>query len=144
MIRRIFGRKQRQQCLTPEVFRCRMDLICNSYSDSSEDDQNPKPVPVPKPKPKPEPDYPLPKRIKTHPTPHREAPAPVAGRYVSKRERALLGSFPPPATPEKPLPSAAKCIGNFLLTIPLLVIDSFSSCFIFFNSSSCQSSILLS
>ncbi|KAK9269086.1 hypothetical protein L1049_000854 [Liquidambar formosana] len=92
-----------------------MDLLCNAYSNTSEDDdddeeepghQNPRIPPSKRPKPtsnpnlltKPSPVF----RPNYTPNPQREAPIP--GRYISKRERALLDSVhkvpdPNPSSP---------------------------------------------
>ncbi|GLU23513.1 hypothetical protein SLE2022_395110 [Rubroshorea leprosula] len=94
-----------------------MDLLCKAYSNASDDEEEPKPQPKPVPEThrKQQSEYQnlaLPlrpsKRSKSDYPYHSVAPsnysysdlcieAPVPGRYVSKRERALLGS--PPSVP---------------------------------------------
>ncbi|KAJ6752177.1 hypothetical protein OIU85_002583 [Salix viminalis] len=73
-----------------------MDLLCNAYSNSSDEE----------PEPKFKPDYkpvipPPPKRFKPEtPSQNLRTEAPVPGRYISKRERALsaqLSQVPNPA-----------------------------------------------
>ncbi|KAH9803184.1 WD REPEATS REGION domain-containing protein [Citrus sinensis] len=96
-----------------------MDLLCNAYSNTSDDEPEPASKHEPElrsifspPSKRPRPDYPYP-QTKPHPL-HRpnqqhsglRTEASVAGRYMSKRERALLGPGIPAATDPKPDPSA--------------------------------------
>ncbi|KAH9651224.1 WD REPEATS REGION domain-containing protein [Citrus sinensis] len=96
-----------------------MDLLCNAYSNTSDDEPEPASKHEPElrsifspPSKRPRPDYPYP-QTKPHPL-HRSnqqhsglrTEASVAGRYMSKRERALLGPGIPAATDPKPDPSA--------------------------------------
>lgn len=47
---------------------------------------------------------------------------PVAGRYVSKRERALLAAAPPPSHPLLPLPAASPGIASYVASSLYLII----------------------
>ncbi|XP_030445779.2 uncharacterized protein LOC115668472 [Syzygium oleosum] len=105
-----------------------MDLLRSAYSNSS--DEEPEPAPVPAPAPSFHPPPPKRPRPESHttsiPEPSRSHPpptgAPVHGRYVSKRERALLGLGSPPTMvldPESTDPSAStsaavSCMGSLL------------------------------
>lgn len=106
-----------------------MDLLCNAYSNTSDDETEPASKHEPElrsifspPSKRPRPDYPYP-QTKPHPL-HRSnqqhsglrTEASVAGRYMSKRERALLGPGIPAATDPKPDPSAvvAAAQGNII------------------------------
>lgn len=75
-----------------------MDLLCKAYSNDSDDEPEPKPVNyhhVPfRPSKRPKPENPFP----TVDIQKRDE-APVTGRYVSKRERALSVSVPTAAEP---------------------------------------------
>ncbi|GMH05681.1 hypothetical protein Nepgr_007521 [Nepenthes gracilis] len=93
-----------------------MDLLCNAYSNASEDqdDEDP-PNRVIQPSKRQKSDssvpYPIPNPLYRpihHPNPQTEALVP--GRYISKRERALMGSNPvtedpnpPPTVPSSPV-----------------------------------------
>ena len=100
-----------------------MDLLHNAYSTASDDDDEveEKPetkhqiLPLPSAK-RPKPDNPYSTTtstsIKPHympfrpsPNPSLQAEAPVPGRYVSKRERALFGSSPTVSDPNPNPPS---------------------------------------
>ncbi|KAL5548181.1 hypothetical protein UlMin_003412 [Ulmus minor] len=81
-----------------------MDLLCNAYSNDSDDEDGPKPQPDTSKRPKLEnpvtqtsPFQPL-TRTTQNPVPPREAPVP--GRYISKRERALCSSLPSSPQPK--------------------------------------------
>ncbi|XP_065862222.1 uncharacterized protein [Euphorbia lathyris] len=75
-----------------------MDLLCNAYSNSSDEEPNPQPNQMHRPEPGTGynagvlPPY---KRAKTNSTLFLRGEAPVPGRYVSKRERALLSQASP-------------------------------------------------
>lgn len=106
-----------------------MDLLHNAYSTASDDDDEveEKPetkhqiLPLPSSKrPKPDnpystittstslkPHYYMPPRPSPNPNPNLQTEAPVPGRYVSKRERALFGSSPRVSDPNpNPNPSS--------------------------------------
>ncbi|KAG6790546.1 hypothetical protein POTOM_006702 [Populus tomentosa] len=82
-----------------------MDLLCHAYSNSSDEE--------PEPEPKLKPEYrpvipPPPKRFKPEtPSQNLRTEAPVPGRYISKRERALSAQSPrvpnPAPTPNQNL-----------------------------------------
>ncbi|XP_052207015.1 uncharacterized protein LOC127811311 [Diospyros lotus] len=87
-----------------------MDLLCNAYSNASDDDddeaQHGKPVPPPPSKrPRPATEFPhfhsegspVPRPTLA---PYPPAEALISGRYISKRERALLASCPPTSVPD--------------------------------------------
>ncbi|KAI3504453.1 hypothetical protein L1887_25930 [Cichorium endivia] len=87
-----------------------MDLLFNAYStNTDEDEENEKHAPPPFKRPKPEFTHTSsrslpavrfnhPKNIKTE--------APIAGRYISKRERALITASPQTPNPDPPSSSA--------------------------------------
>ncbi|XP_050219695.1 uncharacterized protein LOC126670079 [Mercurialis annua] len=76
-----------------------MDLLCNAYSNSSDEELEPdnRRIPLPgsqtKPNYRPEFNPPSSKRLKinSNKPPNTPNEAPIAGRYISKRERALMG-----------------------------------------------------
>ncbi|XVF77693.1 hypothetical protein PTKIN_Ptkin14bG0067400 [Pterospermum kingtungense] len=79
-----------------------MDLLCKAYSNTSDDE------PAPEPETKPVSYHHLPSRPSKRPKPENPFPAavlqkrdeaPVPGRYISKRERALSVSVPQAADP---------------------------------------------
>lgn len=75
-----------------------MDLLCHAYSNSS--DEEPEPEPESESKPEYRPEFrpfipPPPKRFKPEtPSQNFRTEAPVPGRYISKRERALSAQSP--------------------------------------------------
>ncbi|KAK6269828.1 WD40 repeat - like 10 [Theobroma cacao] len=79
-----------------------MDLLCKAYSNISDDEpeSEPEPKPVnynyhpPRPSKRRKPEYPFPMVDL-----QKREEAPVPGRYISKRERALSGSVPRAAEP---------------------------------------------
>ncbi|OMO80469.1 hypothetical protein CCACVL1_12938 [Corchorus capsularis] len=80
-----------------------MDLLCNAYSNASDDEPEPESKPDHQPTLKLVNSHQLPHRPSKRPKPEYPFPAadlqkrdeaPVPGRYISKRERALLGSVP--------------------------------------------------
>lgn len=91
-----------------------MDLLCNAYSNYSDEDDGPKPKPEPEPKPKRLPcsssssnsskrprlgsqiGHPCSGHPAIHLTqsPMLQGEAPIPGRYISKRERAQFSSLP--------------------------------------------------
>ncbi|KAL6975343.1 hypothetical protein U1Q18_024138 [Sarracenia purpurea var. burkii] len=88
-----------------------MDLLCRAYSTASDDDDEPergRPV-LPPPSKRPKPEY---SRSHTEPsaiwrrnsTLYTPTEAPIQGRYISKRERAVLASVPVVADPTPPDP----------------------------------------
>ncbi|KAJ4846373.1 hypothetical protein Tsubulata_027759 [Turnera subulata] len=96
-----------------------MDLLCTAYS-NSDDDEDPEPEPEPEPEPAPDPgrctfSLPPPKLPKRDIPPAsfpREAPIP--GRYISKRERALSGQSTQVTveTPNPPVINNSPVIGS--------------------------------
>lgn len=96
-----------------------MDLLCNAYSASSDDDKQSETLPpTPLKRPKLEPSRTITRRLPVIPPNH--APifpneAPIAGRYISKRERAALAAAAPPSLdPNSPtqVTSSAPVLGS--------------------------------
>lgn len=86
-----------------------MDLLCNAYSTASDDDDQPEPERpiVPPPSKRPRPDHHLSHtepwdQLRPNPAPYPPTEAPIPGRYISKRERAVLGSAPRVTDPTPP------------------------------------------
>ncbi|KAL8144266.1 hypothetical protein V2J09_017298 [Rumex salicifolius] len=75
-----------------------MDLLCNAYSNVSDDEDSYSDHsnrPTKRPKPEVTPPIPIPGPIsRSIPPSNPQTGAPVPGRYVSKRERALMASIP--------------------------------------------------
>lgn len=87
-----------------------MDLLCNAYSNASDDDdEQPKRQRVSFSSSNP------PKRHLPLPSPPSfdlETQAPVPGRYISKRQRALMGPTPAPLPEPVPVPSPFTLSGS--------------------------------
>lgn len=92
-----------------------MDLLCKTYSNSSDDDdgkQHKPPKTAPPPSKRPKPYFPSAhKPVSQAPDPQIGSPIPQNGRYVSKREKALMASasitqpdFPPTLPPSHGMP----------------------------------------
>ncbi|CAK9153469.1 unnamed protein product [Ilex paraguariensis] len=87
-----------------------MDLLCNAYSAASDEDDEPdhgRPVLPPSKRPKPQNPLPITKPLplcrSTH-NPNLPTEAPLPGRYISKRERAVLASVPTTPNLIPPIP----------------------------------------
>jgi len=100
-----------------------MDLLCHAYSNSS--DEEPEPEPESESKPEYGPEFrpfipPPPKRFKPEtPSQNFRTEAPVPGRYISKRERALSAQSPrvpnPATNPNlNPNPPVVASPGKFI------------------------------
>nr|XP_043638559.1 WD repeat-containing protein 25 [Erigeron canadensis] len=93
-----------------------MDLLWNAYSttaDEEEEEEKHEPPPPPSPPLKrPKTEYP-PRRTNTSAfRPHQPQETPIAGRYISKRERALMASAPKSEPPPTFLPPASPVHGS--------------------------------
>lgn len=111
-----------------------MDLLCNAYSNSS--DEEPEPEPGPQPSPVLRPQFRAEYRTVAVPPSKRPKPdsfrseAPIPGRYLSKRERGLLAqaqaapasarldqnlNLPPPTSPGKSIFLSCMYISSYFL-----------------------------
>lgn len=104
-----------------------MDRLCNAYSNASDDEEEARPLKQPRPETNRMPHKP--NNPFHHTNTHHPPPAAtqfpviptethVPGRYISKRERALLGSHPDPNFNPSTLPTTSS--GIFLFEFLLL------------------------
>ncbi|KVH99132.1 WD40 repeat-containing protein [Cynara cardunculus var. scolymus] len=85
-----------------------MDLLRNAYSTTKdEDEENKKYAPPPLKRAKPEFSHTSSKNFPTDWLKHTSTEAPIAGRYISKRERALMATVP--QTPNADPPTSSGC-----------------------------------
>ena len=101
-----YTRKRKKKKRKKHLLSSAMDLLCNAYSNDSDEDDEPMPKPQklsspPSKRPKLDAQIarPEPGRPPTR-SPMPGIGAPIAGRYVSKRERAISGALSLPRARE--------------------------------------------